>query len=274
MKILVLAPESEQSDAIKNTLSAKKHDVQLVLDKDQFVERVAEEAFDVVIMDPDPLPSAVDIVAQAKRRTKKYLYYFLLSSKTSREDALKDGVNELISPAGFENEIDQKLADASHFLELVERIGNENEDFPSAGGVIAKSAFNQLFLSSIDRAERYGERSFVLFISLSNYQEIIDMDGPYASEHAVAHLSKFLVRIRRQSDIIGQTGKNEFALLLQRPNYETEPMDAANRFGDTLEAWEDPDAFSMSPMEFSVSLVDLPNGSQVVKHRIHKERSI
>ncbi len=274
MKILILAPESEQSERMKETLTGKQHDVQIVANKDQLVERVSQEAFDVVMIDPAPAPSAVDIVAQAKRRTKKFLYYFLLSANASREDALKDGVNELLSPAGFDQDIDQKLADARHFLDLVERIGNESEDFPSAGGVIAKSAFNQLFLSSIDRAERYGERSFVLFISLSNYQEIIDMDGPYASEHAVAHLSKFLVRIRRQSDIIGQTAKNEFALLLQRPNYETEPMDAANRFGDTLEAWEDADAFSMSPMEFSVSLVDLPNGSQVVKHRIHKERSV
>jgi hypothetical protein len=40
--------------------------------------------------------------------------------------------------------------------------------------------------------------------------------------------------LRRQSDIIAQTGRNEFCLMLQRPLYETEPMEAANRFADAL----------------------------------------
>jgi GGDEF domain-containing protein len=150
----------------------------------------------------------------------------------------------------------------------VARIGDDSEDFPSAGGVIAKSAFNQLFLSGMDRADRYGERTFVLFISLSNYKEILEMDGPYAAEYAVAKLSQYLVLLRRQSDIIGQTARYEYALLLQRPAYDTEPVEAANRFAESLSNIKDIVSSGSTEVKVTISLVDLPMGAKLIEHII------
>ena len=92
------------------------------------------------------------------------------------------------------------------------------------------------------------------------------MDGAYAAEYATAKLSQYLVRLRRQSDIIAQTGRSEFCLMLQRPMYETEPMEAANRFADALRRFDDICASENVKVEVAVTLVDLPVGDKHVEH--------
>ena len=134
--------------------------------------------------------------------------------------------------------------------------------------MIAKSAFNQLFLSAVDRANRYGERTYILFISLSNFKEIRNLDGIYAADFAAAKLSQYLVLMRRQSDIIGQTAKHEYALMLQRPVYDTEPVEAANRFADSLSGFKDISSGGAMSPQISVTLIALPTGEKVIQHNV------
>src|SRR5690606_15726197 len=116
----------------------------------------------------------------------------------SREDALKAGANDLMVKPLDASHLDVMMKNAKRLTSLMGKLGDESEDFPSAGGVIAKSAFNQLFLSGVDRADRYAERSFMLFINIDNRDEIIEQEGAYAAEYATAKLSQYLVRLRRQ----------------------------------------------------------------------------
>jgi GGDEF domain-containing protein len=146
-------------------------------------------------------------------------------------------------------------------------LSDDSEDFRSAGGVIAKSAFNQLFLSSIDRADRYGERAFMLFISIENYNHIGETLGMVEAEIATAKMAQHLVRLRRASDIIGQTHVNEYALLLLRPSTETEPQDAANRFAENLSRLTDIAIQPFMEVDFSVRLIDLPTGNLITQHK-------
>ena len=190
----------------------------------------------------------------------------MTSESLSQAEAVKAGANDLLAKPIDPEALSQKLENAQRLITLVRHINDDSEDFPSAGGVIAKSAFNQLFLSAMDRADRYGERTFILQISLSNYKDILDMDGGYAAEFAVAKLCQYLVLLRRQSDIIGQTGKNEYSLLLQRPIYETEPVEAANRFAEQLSGFEDITSSGQALVQVTVSLVDVPAGAKIIEH--------
>ena len=80
-------------------------------------------------------------------------------------------------------------------------------------------------------------------------------------------MAKHLVRLRRQSDIIGQTRRNEYVLLMQRPAYETEPVDAANRFAEALSKCIDiAGSNPMMEVELTVSLMALPTGAITVAH--------
>lgn len=268
MKILIVDRDDLATQLAKSRLEPLGHKVTQEPVKNNVVERLTSEQYDIIMLDPAPLNSARPLVLNVRRSVGYYPYIFLLSDTLSREEAIKCGTNDIMSKPLDPQVLDEKIDNSARLLRLVKRIADDSEDFPSAGGVIAKSAFNQLFLSGIDRADRYGERTFVLFISMSNYNEIYQMDGPYAADYAVAKLSQYLVLLRRQSDIIGQTAKYEYALLLQRPIYETEPVDAANRFAESLAGIGDIVSNGSVRVEITISLVDLPVGAKIVEHVI------
>lgn len=266
MKILIVDHDEMAVQLIKSKLGPLGHEVLVEEAKNNAVDRVANEEFDVIFIDPAPLTSARPVVLNIRRSVRNYPYVILLSENANQEEAIKSGMNDCLAKPVDPEALAQKMVNAERLVELVTRIGDDSEDFPSAGGVIAKSAFNQLFLSAIDRADRYGEKTYLLFISMSNYKEIFEMDGPYAAEYAVAKLSQYLVLLRRQSDIIGQTAKYEYALMLQRPQYETEPVEAANRFAESLSGFEDIVSSGSTPVEITVRLLDIPTGNTIAEH--------
>jgi CheY-like chemotaxis protein len=268
MDVLIVDRDDLATQQLKSRLEPKGHRVLTESVKNNAVARLSSDKCNVVLLDPAPLSSARPVILNIRRSVGTYPYILLMSENATREEAVKAGANDLLVKPLDPSVLDEKMNNAERLTKLVARIGDDSEDFPSAGGVIAKSAFNQLFLSGMDRADRYGERTFVLFISLSNYKEILEMDGPYAAEYAVAKLSQYLVLLRRQSDIIGQTARYEYALLLQRPAYDTEPVEAANRFAESLSNIKDIVSSGSTEVKVTISLVDLPMGAKLIEHII------
>lgn len=268
MKILVVDRDALATQLIRSRLEVKGHTIVEEPVKNNAIALLEQDAYQAVFIDPAPLNNARPVVLGIRRAMRGYPYVVLMSQDIPREEALRAGANEVMTKPLDHKGLEKVMENADRLTSLIKRIGDESEDFPSAGGVIAKSAFNQLFLSCIDRADRYGERSFLVFIGIKNYQEILSMDGAYAAEYASAKLSQYLVRLRRQSDIIAQTGKDEFCLMLQRPMYETEPMEAANRFADALRRFDDICASDNVKVEVVVTLIDLPVGHKHIEHVI------
>ncbi|MGH1456095.1 MAG: diguanylate cyclase domain-containing protein [Alphaproteobacteria bacterium] len=271
MKILVVDREDITVQLMSSRLETLGHKITHEPVKNNAVDRLTSENFDMVFIDPAPLTSARPLILNLRRATSLYPYIVQMGDNLQQVEAIQSGANDGITKPINPEALDLKVDNAKYLTSLIRRIGDESTDFPSAGGIIAKSAFNQLFLSAIDRADRYGERTFIVFISLTNYQAIYESEGPYAADYAVAKLSKYLVRLRRQSDIIAQTETHEYALLLQRPLYETEPNEAANRFAEAIMSF--PDLFDKDGIEpeISVKLTDLPVGSRIIEHHITKE---
>lgn len=266
MNVVIMDRDEMAANLLYSKLKPFKYTVEVEADKKKAVDFIHKHKTDFVFLDPAPMKDARPVVLNIRRGVENYPYIFLLSEKQNLDDALKLGVNDTL-PKPFDPEVfDEKMGNAKRLVELVARLNDEREDFPSAGGVIAKSAFNQLFLSAIDRADRYSERTYLLFISMENYQEILDKDGQHAADFAVSRLSQYLVLLRRQSDIIGQTAKHEYALLLQRPSYEQEPFEAAMRFAETLSQYDDIASPENTPAEINVSLIDLPAGQLLTEH--------
>ena len=271
MKILVVDREEITAQLMSSKLETLGHKIIHEPVKNNAVERLAKENYDIIFIDPAPLTSARPLILNLRRATTLYPYVVQMGENLEQVEAIQSGANDCINKPIDQNDLDIRIDNARNLTSLIKRIGDDSIDFPSAGGIIAKSAFNQLFLSAIDRADRYGERTFLVFISLSNYNAIYEAEGPYAADYTVAKLSKYLVRLRRQSDIIGQTETFEYALLLQRPLYETEPHEAANRVAEAITSF--PDLFEKDGIapEFSVRLIDLPVGSKIIEHNITRD---
>lgn len=268
MKTLIIDRDEINTQMIKSRLEPIGHKVIEEQVKNNALERMASEHYDLIFLDPAPLTSARPLVLNIRRATGHYPYVVLTGHDGSLEEGIKSGANDFLRKPVDPERLDRIVENSKSLTQLIRRIGDDTEDFPSAGGIIAKSAFNQLFLSGIDRADRYGERTYIVFISVSNYRDIYEKEGPYAADYAVAKLSQFLVRLRRQSDIIAQTGAYEYALLLQRPMYETEPKEAANRFAEAIGGYDDLFTVSNMAPEVTVKLIDLPVGSTILSHHL------
>lgn len=268
MKILSIDRDTLYTQLIRTRLEESGHVVLEDAVKNNALERLEKEEFDAVILDPAPLNNARPLVISVRRAAKKYPYVILSSQSMDEEEAMRSGANDLLAKPMDGTKLTQMIINAERLTKLVERINDDSEDFPSAGGVIAKSAFNQLFLSALDRADRYGEKSHLLFIRIQNHKDIMDQEGQQVAQMTSAQLSKYLVRLRRQSDIIAQTGKGEYVLLLQRSLYDTEPMEAAARFADALTGVQEIGAHNALPPELVVELLSLPSGGLLAEHKV------
>lgn len=271
MKILVIDREDITSRLMSSRLEPLGHKITHEPVKNTGVELLAAHNHDIVFIDAAPLTSARPVILNLRRATARYPYIVQMGENVSLIEAIQSGANAALNKPVDPNLVDTIVDNSKNLLQLIKRIGDDSEDFPSAGGIISKSAFNQLFLSAIDRADRYGERTYLVFIGIKNHQSIYESEGPSAANYATAKLSKHLVQLRRQSDIIAQTESYEFVLLLQRPLYETEPNEAANRFAEAITNFGALFQSDGQPPEIYVRLVDVPVGSKVIEHTITHE---
>lgn len=276
MKILVIDRDQLVSKMISSRLESEGHEITEEPVKNEGLERVAKENFDVIFIDPSPMKDARAMALNIRRSSKSYPYIILTTGEEEIDSAhvMQMGCNDFVMKPLDQAEIHEKVNNAERLKKLFDNLGDASEDFPSAGGVIAKSAFNQLCLSAMERGGRYNELAFILAISVENYKDIKNMDGAYVADYSVSKMAHHMVRLRRMSDIIGQTGKHEYSLLLQRTQNLTEALDAAKRFAVTFDEIDDFLPAEGKEITIRIQLTHLPTGAQPFEHELSKKVTI
>ena len=261
MKILIVDRDRLVSQMIVNRLEGDDYHIEEEMVKNDAMEKIAAEAYDVVMIDPSPMKDAHAMVMNIRRVARQYPYVIIMGEELSLEDVNKVGANNFVNKPLDSEDLKLKIEHAGQIQDFRKKLGDLSEDFPSAGGVISKSAFNQLFLSAIDRGWRYAESAHILSFTIENYDDILRMDGTHHASYSVSKLAQHLVRLRRQSDVIGQTGRNEYSLILQRTNKENEAVDAAKRFAANIDEINDFLAEDANAIRIRISLMELPTGN-------------
>lgn len=269
MEILVIDRDSLTSQLIASKLGAKGHKVTVESNKNAAFDLIKDGRFDCVMIDPAPMSEARPVIIGVWKnvRTPIKPYLVLLAKEGSSETAILAGTNDILYKPLSSAELDTKIGNAERLQAIVAKLAKEVE-VPSSGGLIGKSAFTQLFLSAIDRAFRYGERSLLVFITVTNIEEMNQLVGEQAVNGALSRLAEKMSFMRRQSDVIGRLGFRDFAILLQRPQYETEPIDAINRFTEELDRFQQTFDNRAAAPRLHLRLVELPQGAQ------HTERFV
>ena len=269
MKVLVVEKDTLVIQIITNKLEEKGHEVTSFNDKSDAFDHLDDHGYDCVIIDPAPMPEARPVMIEIWKRVKTNVtpYIMILSKNYDQEQAVLGGANDVINKPISRPDLADKIDNAERLLKLCKDLGDE-EETKAVRGMIDKDGFNQLFLSGIDRSFRYGERSFIVFIELGNYDEVEKAVGKTEAEDMHDKLLGKLVFMRRQSDVIGRTGKNSFAIILQRPMYETEPMDAITRFAEVLGQFYTSYEGGEAAPKLHLFMVELPFG------KFHAERFI
>lgn len=268
MKILIIDRDVVTANLLKSRLLPMGHSVEIHADRTEGLEKMLAEGWDVIMLDPSPLTTAKPMVVNIRRNNRRSAYMILLSESLTPHDALTAGFNAFLSKPVDMNKMFDLVDDSKNLMGLQRHLADDKIDFPSAGGVIAKSAFNQLFLSSMERADRYGEEAHIIFISFDNYAQVSSEVGQYEADTVSAKLAQSLVQMRRQTDIIAQVRQNEYALLLLRPMTESEPIEAANRFAESLSKCNTIPTTPDMSVNIKVSLMKLPIGQIAIEHRM------
>jgi DNA-binding response OmpR family regulator len=270
MEILVIDRESLTNQLLMSKLGAKGHHVVIEPNKNAAFSMLAEKNFDCVMIDPAPLSEARPVVVgiwRALPRDAQRPYVLLLSKSATTEESVMAGANDVVNKPLSMQDLETKVGNAARLIDIAHWLAHE-DNIHSVGGMVGKAAFYQLFLSAIDRAFRYGERSFIVFVYMTNHVDLETRMGPAAFEALVMQLTSQMTFMRRQSDVIGRLGTHDFAVLLQRPQYESEPVDAINRFSEVLDTFvrslPDPD---LAP-QLELRLIDLPQGAAHAESKI------
>lgn len=262
MDILIIDRETLTNQLIVSKLVSKGHTVAAEVNKNKAFDLIRNGSFGCIMVDPAPLSDARPVIIGLSKNIKSDVkpYLLLLSKTATTEDAIKSGTNDVLNKPLSTQDIESKIGNAQRFHEIGEHLARE-DNVHSSGGIIGKAAFNQLFLSALDRAMRYGERSFIVFISIINREEIINRVGEEACEKTLKKLSDRMTHMRRQSDVIGRLGADDFAVLLQRPMTESEPMDAISRFSEILDKFYRGFIDPQESPRLHMMLVELPQGA-------------
>ncbi len=269
MEVLVIDRESLTNQLITSKLGAKGHHVVPEPNKNLAFDMIKGGKFDCVMVDPAPLAEARPVVIGIWKniRTPVKPYLLLLSKTGTTEEAILAGCNDVLNKPLSTQDVETKIANAERLMDICRMLSKE-DNVHSVGGMIGKSAFNQLFLSAIDRAFRYGERSLIVFIEVTNHDEIVKAVGQGAFETTIRNLTEKMTFMRRQSDVIGRLGAETFAILLQRPQYETEPVDAINRFSEVLDKFYQTFEDKRGAPKLHLRLIELPQGSMRTERRV------
>ncbi|MAS87569.1 MAG: response regulator [Micavibrio sp.] len=267
MKILVIDRDRLSTQIIQSQLQELAHEVHVEQVKNNGLDLMKEKPFHAVIFDPAPLNDPRPFVLGMRRILPqgKYPYILLCSHNANQDLCLKSGANDWLTKPIDPEQLKEKMGNADRYAALAEYMGDFERDYDYHNGVIQKSAFNQVYLSAIDRADRYGDRTFLIFFIADNFEEIAAKEGLEAADTAFQKLSTYVIKLRRQSDLLGQTGRNEYCLMLQRPVHDQEPMEAINRYHDTLQMFTDVKSPAGTPVNIRLKLVAIPSGEKMAE---------
>jgi len=263
MKILVMDKDDLTNKLIVSKLSAAGHTVVAESNKNNALELFKKEGFDCVMLDPAPLSEPAPIVFSiwnnVNKDIKPYIILLTKSEDMTTNKAILSKTNDfLLKPLNMED-IEEKVSNAKRFLDVFRFMAEEGET-ENLKGIINKQAFYQLFLSALDRAFRYSERSLIVFINISNFDKIKNSVSKEELAEFHCKIAEKMALMRRQSDVVGCIGESDYSILLQRPQYETEPLDAIARFSDELDKFVKSFKVGGIEVNFDLDLIEIPQG--------------
>jgi PleD family two-component response regulator len=183
-----------------------------------------------------------------------------MSRQLHRDEAVAYGANDFIAKPVEFDDIQDTVKNMKNLSDLIIRLRDDHKDFISRDGVVSKTAFYQVFSSCLDRADRYGEETFLIFVRIDNIRDLQNFYGEERTEDICTKVKKYTVKIRRLSDIIGRTAVNELCLVVSRPMNKNEPIMAVNRFSDTLMEYADMFVDGDARAKVSVHMMAIPSG--------------
>ncbi len=264
MKIMLIDRDRDVVDEVEN-ICRQDGNIDLTIEpiKNNAIDAVRAEPYDAIFFDPAPKNEEMRaLLIGVRRGNPNYTPVVIMSHQLSLDESKKSGANDYIKKPFDQNEFKKKLGNLKRLADFNKQLQDESIDFPSKDGVISKSAFNQIFISCLDRADRYGEETYLTFATIKNIDDIRAQHGDDVAAEICENLKKYTTRIRRLSDIAGRTAENQICLMLTRPANADEPRMAITRFADSMAEYAELISTSDAKAVINVSMMAIPSGEE------------
>ena len=107
----------------------------------------------------------------------------------------------------------------------------------SLTGLLNRRGFNTSVENQLKRSSRDGSYSFMIFIDLDDFKQINDTYGHDTGDQALISAAKILESVFRESDIIGRTGGDEFAILAVSIKGPEDEQSLRVRLHEAVDRW-------------------------------------
>jgi diguanylate cyclase (GGDEF)-like protein len=101
-------------------------------------------------------------------------------------------------------------------------------------GLFNRSMFAERLQQALAQADRHERKLAVLFIDLDGFKRINDMQGHDAGDAILCKLAKRLQKSTREGDTLGRMGGDEFVVLIESYQDETQLLEVARKVLETV----------------------------------------
>lgn len=268
-KVLIADRDRITAQTVESILKDNHCEPTTELSKDDAIRRISEENFPFVIVDPSPQPNPRPSIIAFRRNASMngcYTYITVASRDKTFDDSLDKGANNFIKVPIKTSELTQVINDGKRFLRFYNflRETETKNDIPCDGTIMGSAALTQVLLSSIDRADRYGERTYLLHTEVEYLAELKDAMGADLYQSFYTSFTNEVIRARRQSDLFGRLKDGLYSFIMQRPINDREPVDAAARMQQNLQRFLDnATEFAHFPIRMTMRSMAIPTGKIV-----------
>jgi len=132
-------------------------------------------------------------------------------------------------------ELEQKVQDRTMELERANALLTELATTDALTGIINRRRFMELGEEALNIAIRYKHAIAVIMLDIDHFKEVNDNYGHAAGDKLLQHVASICSGLKRETDIIGRLGGEEFGFVLLEPAALSALM-VAGRIQSTIEA--------------------------------------
>lgn len=268
MRVLMIDRDREHATSLAEALEVAGVSVTSEPTRSKVNAWIAEQTqpFEAILIDPAPQQNELrPFIMSVRRQTAAFTPIIVIAHTLDVPATFALGANDYVMKPASVTDVVKKIENAARLNAMTREMADIETDFPSKDGLIAKSAFNQLYIICLNRADRYGEFSYIITISIRDRDELLQKIGATRLAAVEETLKRTLARIRRLSDIAGHVGNGRFCIMLLRPVREDEPMLAVQRFSEAVRENMDLLTADAPDVHIDIELLEIPTGAQPYK---------
>jgi two-component system chemotaxis response regulator CheY len=239
MKILIVEDDLMQRRFLQVILTQSGREVITAADGEAAWNMLQKERIQIVITDwMMPVLSGPELIQRIRAANlPHYTYLVLLTSKSAQNsivEGLKAGADDYLIKPFDRNELMARLAIGERILKLEERL-EQMATHDALTNLLNRRALYAGAQTELNRSVRENSPLSLIMLDIDHFKSVNDAYGHPAGDKALCLVAETLVQNKRDYDLVGRWGGEEFLALLPKTSL-ADAITIAERFRAGIEA--------------------------------------